>query len=321
LIVSEELRFDGRVALVTGGGGSIGSAHAKLLAERGAKVVVNDYNTTVAGEAGDTAESPAELVARELRDLGAEAVANGDSVAEPAGAQRMVQTAIEHFGRIDIIVNNAGIAVCDHIHQEPGPLYGRNFEILLEGPMYVVKAAWEHMKEASYGRILNTSSASIFGFNWPDGNWMGSYVLAKSAIAAYTKQIGGYGEQFDIKANAIMPLAYSRMNWDSLKGTPEGDFMKTYATPELVASGAGYLLHEDCPVSGELFSVAAGRVARVVWSEPLGFQAGDATPEAVRDNWAAVMGEVEEDHTLVGYREIVSLLQESELMVQSGVGS
>lgn len=319
--MSDALRFDGRVALVTGGGGSIGSAHARLLAERGAKVVVNDYNTTVAGDAAEQAASPGERVAKELRDLGAEAVSNGDSVADASGAQRMVQTALDHFGRIDIIVNNAGIAVCDHIHEEPGPLYARNFQILLEGPMHVVKAAWEHMEHAGYGRILNTSSASIFGFNWPDGNWMGAYVLAKSAIAAYTKQIGGYGERFGIKANAIMPLAYSRMNWDSLKGTPEGDFMKTYATPELVANGSGYLLHEDCPVSGELFSVAAGRIARVIWAEPLGFQAGDSTPEAVRDNWHAVMGEVADDHTLGDYYEVVSLVQESELMMLSGVGS
>jgi NAD(P)-dependent dehydrogenase (short-subunit alcohol dehydrogenase family) len=319
--MSDELRFDGRVALVTGGGGSIGASHARLLTERGAKVVINDYNTTVGGDADDPGENRGEQVAQELRDLGAEAVSNPDSVADAAGAQKMVQTALDHFGQLDIIVNNAGIAVCDHIHQEPGPLYERNFKILLEGPMYVVRAAWEHMKERQYGRILNTSSASIFGFNWPDGNWMGAYVLAKSAIAAYTKQIGGYGEQFGIKANAIMPLAYSRMNWDSLKDTPEGDFMKTYATTELVAGGSGYLLHEECPVSGQLFSVAAGRVARVVWAEPLGFHAGDATPESVRDNWDAVMGEVDDDRKLLNFYEVVSLVQESELMMQSGVGT
>jgi NAD(P)-dependent dehydrogenase (short-subunit alcohol dehydrogenase family) len=319
--MSNVLRFDGRVALVTGGGGSIGRAHARLLAERGAKVVVNDFNTSVGGDAGDAAQSPGEQVAQELRDLGAEAISNPDSVADEAGAARMVAAAIDAYGRLDIIVNNAGIAVCDHIHQEPGPLYERNMKTLLEGPMFVVKAAWERLQQQQYGRILNTSSASIFGFSWPDGNWMGSYVLAKSAVAAFTRQIGGYGEQFGIKANAILPLAYSRMNWDSLKGTPEGDFMKTFATPELVANGAAYLLHEECPVSGASFSVAAGRVARVIYAEPLGFQAGGATPEDVRDNWDAVMGEVGDDHTLGNFHEVVDLVQESELMMRSGVGT
>jgi NAD(P)-dependent dehydrogenase (short-subunit alcohol dehydrogenase family) len=181
------LRFDGRVALVTGGGGSIGRAHAMLLAARGAKIVVNDYNTTVAGEQSPAAVNPGDAVVQELRTLGAEAVVNYDSVADPQGAARMVQAALDRFGRIDIIVNNAGIAVCDNVHEEPGPRYERNLKILLEGPMLVVRAAWRHLKAQKFGRILNTSSASIFGFNQPDGNWWGSYVLAKSAIAAYTQ--------------------------------------------------------------------------------------------------------------------------------------
>ena len=110
--------------------------------------------------------------------------------------------------------------MCDHIWQEPGPKYALNMGILLEGPAHVVRAAWNTMKAQGYGRILNTSSASIFGFAWPDGNWMGSYVLAKSAVMAFTRQIGGQGEEYGIKANAILPLAYSRMNSESLKGTP-----------------------------------------------------------------------------------------------------
>lgn len=315
-----QLRFDGRVALVTGAGGSIGRAHAALLAARGAKIVVNDYNTTVAGEPGDTRESPAELFAKELRDQGAEAVANTDSVADPAGAARMVQQALDSFGRIDIIINNAGIAVCNNIHEEPGPLYERNFKILLEGPMYVVRAAWERMKAQKFGRILNTSSASIFGFNQPDGNWWGSYVLAKSAITAYTRQLGGFGEQFGIKTNAILPLAYSRMNWDLLKGTPEGEYLEKYATPESVAAASAYLLHEDCPVSGASFSVSGGRIARVVYAEPLGYQKTGLTPEDVRDNWAAAMGAVDGEYHMQGFYEIPNLLQESILMGIAGVG-
>lgn len=315
-----DLRFDGRVALVTGGGGSIGRAHAMLLASRGAKLVINDYHTSVAGEAGQTGLNPGDKVVQELRALGAEAVANYDSVADEQGAARMVQTAIDQYGRLDIIVNNAGIAVCDNVHEEPGPLYERNLKILLEGPMLVVRAAWPHMKAQQFGRILNTSSASIFGFNQPDGNWWGSYVLAKSAIAAYTRQVGGFGEALGIKTNAILPLAYSRMNWDLLKGTPEGDFLEKFATAESVAAAAGYLLHEECPVSGASFSVSGGRIARVLYAEPLGYHKHGLTPEDVRDHWAQAMGNVDDQYQLKDFYEIPNLLQESMLMLKAGVG-
>jgi hypothetical protein len=151
---------------------------------------------------------------------------------------------------------------------------------------------------------------------------MGSYVLAKSAVMAYTRQIGGQGEAHGIKANAILPLAYSRMNSESLKGTPEGDYLKTYAGPEHVASAAGYLLHEECPVTGQSFSVSGGRIARVLFAEPLGFHHPALTPELVRDNWEAAVGEVGEDNRLSPeFFQILNLLQESELMVAAGVGS
>jgi NAD(P)-dependent dehydrogenase (short-subunit alcohol dehydrogenase family) len=317
-----DLRFDDRVALVTGAGGAIGRAHALLLAERGAKVLVNDYGTTVAGAKDGARDSRGENVVQEIRDAGGEAIFNGDSVAEQGGAESMVKAALDAYGRLDVIVNNAGIAVCDHIWQEPGDKYALNMGVLLEGPAYVVRAAWDTMVAQGYGRILNTSSASIFGFNWPDGNWMGSYVLAKSAVMAYTRQIGGQGEAHGIKANAILPLAYSRMNSESLKGTPEGDYLKTFAGPEHVANAAGYLLHEECPVTGQSFSVSGGRIARVLYAEPLGYHHPALTPELVRDNWATAFGEVADDNRLSpDFFQIVNLLQESELMVAAGVGS
>src|SRR3546814_785123 len=154
-----ELRFDGRVALVTGAGGSIGRAHAMLLASRGAKLVINDYNTTISGDRSADTDNPGTRVVKEIRDMGGEAVFNGDSVADPAGASRMVQDAIDNFGRIDIIVNNAGIVVSDHVHEEPGPLYSRNFDILLNGPLLIVRAAWEIMKAQGYGRKIGREHA------------------------------------------------------------------------------------------------------------------------------------------------------------------
>lgn len=317
------IRFDGQVAVVTGAGRGIGRAHARFLASRGAQVVVNDYNTTIDGDPGDSAENPAETVANELRAAGGAAVSNTDSVAVPDGAARIIEQAISTYGRIDILVNNAAVALCDHIHQEPGPLYDRNLDTLLKGPMYMSRAAWPHMQEQNYGRILNTSSASIFGFSWPDGNFMGAYVLAKAAIFSYTRQIGSYGEQFGIKANAILPLGFSRTNADGgkLEGSEQGEFIRKHLPAELVASGAGYLLSTECPVSGECFSAAGGRVARVVFAEPTGFWSAATTPEDIRDHWAEVMGDVSDDDTLNGFHQVTSLDQETKLMARAGIGS
>src|SRR3546814_20780059 len=115
---------------------------------------------------------------------------------------------------------------------------------------------------------------------------MGAYVMAKSAVAAFSRQLGGAGEAFGIKANAILPMAYSRMNWESLKGTPEGDYLQKFASPDQIAAAASYLLHEECPVSGMSFSVSGGRIARVVYAPPIGSHHPPLTPEQDRKRGA-----------------------------------
>jgi NAD(P)-dependent dehydrogenase (short-subunit alcohol dehydrogenase family) len=317
-----EVSFSGKVAIVTGAGRGLGRAYARALAARGVSVVVNDYNVAVDGGPGD-AEHPAEIVTAELRAAGANAVSNPDSIADPEGAGRIVQQAVDTFGRLDILINNAGIGMCDNIENEPGPLYDVNMNTTLLGTILMNRAAWPHLAEHRQGRIINVSSGAIFGSSWADGSVLGSYTYAKAGVFAETRQIARYGEQFGIKANAVFPMGLARTNAEGDGAMAEGEvgqFFRQHLPAEAVANGALFLVSDDCPVTGQGFSIGGGRVARVVFAEPPGFFTRDITPEKVRDNWAAVMGEVDEDDTLNGFLEVASLDREFQLVAASGVG-
>ena len=301
---------------------SLGRAYARALAARGALVVVNDYNVAIDGGPGDV-EHPAESVTAELRASGAEAVANPDSIAEPEGAARIVAQAVDTFGGLDILVNNAGIGMCDNIEDEPGRLFHVNMNTTLLGTVLMTRAAWPHLAEHGRGRIINVSSGAIFGASWADGGILGSYTYAKAGVFAETRQIARYGEAFGIKANAVFPMGLARTNAEGDGAMAEGEFgefFRKHLPAEAVANGALFLLTEDCPVSGQGFSIGGGRVARVVFAEPPGFFARDITPEQVRDNWAAVVGEVGEDDSLHGFLEVSSLEREFQLVAAASVG-
>ncbi|GAA1000101.1 SDR family oxidoreductase [Acrocarpospora macrocephala] len=313
------VRFDTRVALVTGAGGGIGRAHALALAERGARVVVNDYAVSIKGdhEQDDRAQS----VVNEIKALGGEAVANRDSVADPEGAAAMVTQALDTFGRIDIIVNNAGINASDAIQHEPGPAYQQHMAVHLEGQLLTVRAAWPHMERQRYGRIVNTSSAAALGFVQPDGTWYGSYAIAKGGVLAATRQQAGAGAAHNIKANAILPLAISRMVAPLIPGTTVLDYMERHTGPAHVALAAAVLASEQCPVSGQAFSLSGGRVARLVYASPLGYANPDLTPESVLANWDQVMGESDAEHRLLNFYEAVDNAFEYTLLQRAGIGA
>ncbi|BDZ39316.1 SDR family NAD(P)-dependent oxidoreductase [Microbacterium suwonense] len=317
--MSAEIRFDGRVALVTGAGGGIGRAHALTLASRGAKVVVNDYAVSIKNEAED--DDRAQAVVDEIVALGGEAIANRGSVADAAGADEMVQQAIDEWGRIDIIVNNAGINAADAIQDEPGPAYQSHMAVHLEGQLMTVRAAWPHMAAQGYGRIVNTSSAGALGFVQPDGTWYGSYAIAKGAVIAATRQMAGAGAAHGIKANAILPLAVTRMVAPVIPGTTTLDYMERYTGPDHIALGACILASDECPATGQAFSISGGRVAVLVYASPLGFADPTITPEKVRDNWSAVMGQQDADHRLLDYYEAVDNAFEYRLLQKAGIGS
>jgi NAD(P)-dependent dehydrogenase (short-subunit alcohol dehydrogenase family) len=265
-----ELRFDGKVALVTGAGRGLGAAHARLLAARGCRVLVNDPGVTTAGATGG--ERPADDVAREITDAGGEAVADLNNVVGEAEA--IVAHAAEEWGRLDIVVNNAGIS-------GGGPfvtITKGEFDLMLGthlgGTVDVTRAAWPHLVAAGTGRIVNTSSPAMFG-----GAGTSHYITAKAALFGLTRALAREGAPVGIHANAIMPTAYTRLTAQ----IPEDDFrnfLVDFYPPEAVAPFVAWLAHEETDVNGEAFSVGGGRAARVFLGEAEGVTVEDATPEA-----------------------------------------
>jgi NAD(P)-dependent dehydrogenase (short-subunit alcohol dehydrogenase family) len=245
-----DLGFDGRVAIITGAGGGLGRQHALLLASRGAQVVVNDLGGSVSGEGGSA--GPAQATAQEIHDLGGVAVADTNSVATPEGGEAVVGTALDAFGRIDVVINNAGI-LRDKTFQNMTPdALGPVLDVHLKGAFHVTRPAWIKMREQSYGRVLNTSSnAGILG-NFGQTN----YAAAKMGLIGFTRVLAHEGARYNIKANAVAPVARTRMTEELLGPLAER------LDPALASPIAAWLVHEDCPVTGEIYSAAAGRIAR-----------------------------------------------------------
>jgi NAD(P)-dependent dehydrogenase (short-subunit alcohol dehydrogenase family) len=271
-----KLTYDGKVAVITGAGGGLGRQHALLLAERGALVVVNDLGGNVEGTGADA--SAAQKVVDEIRAAGGEAVANHDSVSTPEGGEAIIQTAIDAYDRVDIVINNAGILRDKTFHNMTPDLVDSVIEVHLKGAFNVTRPAWIRMREQKYGRIISTSSAAgIFG-NFGQAN----YGAAKMGLVGFTRVLAAEGAKYNIRANAIAPLALTRMT-ENLMGAL-GDKLD----PSLVTPIVAFLAHEDCDVSGEVYSVGGGRVARVFIGETQGFFKPGLTLEDVRDNWSQI---------------------------------
>ncbi len=274
-----DLGFDGKVAIVTGAGGGLGKQHALLLASRGAQVVVNDVGGSVSGEGSDKA--PADAVVEEIRTQGGEAVSDNHSVSTPDGGEAIVQTAIDAFGRVDIVVNNAGI-LRDKTFQNMTPeLLDPVLDVHLKGAFYVTRPAWVRMREQGYGRVVNTSSnAGILG-NFGQTN----YGAAKMGLVGLTRVLAAEGAKYNIKVNAIAPLARTRMTEDLL-----GEAV-ALLEPEFVSPVVAWLVHEDVPVTGEIYSVGGGRVARFFIGMTEGYYNRKLTVEDVRDHFDQIRDE------------------------------
>ena len=268
-----DLGYDGRVAIITGAGGGLGWEHAKLLAGRGALLVVNDLGGSLDGSG---ASSLAEQRAEEIRGLGGEAVGNTDSVATVEGGRAIVQTALDAFGKVDIVVNNAGILRDKSFHNMEPAMVDSVLDVHLRGAFHVTQPAWAHMREQSYGRVVNTTSNSGILGNFGQAN----YGAAKMGLVGLTRVLAAEGAKRNIKVNAVAPVARTRMTEDLL-----GPFAEKL-DPDQVSPVVAWLAHEECPVSGEVFSAAGGRVARFFigmtagWAHP-----GRLTPEEVRDHF------------------------------------
>ncbi|MGK2929415.1 MAG: SDR family oxidoreductase [Acidimicrobiales bacterium] len=273
------LSFDGKVAIVTGAGGGLGRSHALELARRGAFVVVNDLGGSVDGKGGD--DSPAQKVVDEIKAAGGEAVPNYESVATVEGGKAIVQTALDTWDRVDILINNAGILRDASFAKMTPEQLEPVLDVHLKGAFYVTQPAFVQMKEQRYGRIVNTSSgAGIFG-NFGQAN----YGAAKMGLVGLANVLAIEGAKYDIKANVIAPVAATRMTEDIL-----GPLFDKLG-PEYITPVALYLAHEDCEVTGEIYTCGGGRVARVFVGATQGIMDAELSVEIMAERLAEIRDE------------------------------
>jgi NAD(P)-dependent dehydrogenase (short-subunit alcohol dehydrogenase family) len=275
-----DIRFDNRVAVVTGAGGGLGKTYALELARRGAKVVVNDLGGTVDGTGGSA--SAADKVVDEIKAAGGQAVASADSVATPEGGAAIIARAVDTFGQVDIVINNAGILRDKSFAKlEPSDLEAV-LDVHLRGAFNVSQPAYRAMKDKKYGRFLFTSSAAgIFG-NFGQAN----YGAAKMGLVGLSNVLAVEGARANIKSNVIAPIARTRMT-EQLLGP-----LAQLLDPEQVTPLACYLVSEACTLTHEVFSVGGGRYARVFVGLARGWVAGKGSHpglEDVRDHIKDIM--------------------------------
>jgi NAD(P)-dependent dehydrogenase (short-subunit alcohol dehydrogenase family) len=270
-----QIDYDGRVAIVTGAGGGLGRSHALLLADRGAKVVVNDLGGSRDGSGGGS--DMADAVVTEIVDAGGEAVANYDGVHTWEGGHAIVQSAIDAFGRIDVVVNNAGILRDTSFAKLEAPQLDLVIKVHLYGSFHVARAAWPHLKDQGYGRIINTTSGSGLYGNFGQSN----YSAAKLGLVGLTRTLAIEGAKYGITSNVIAPVARSRMTEDIMPPA-----LLERLEPDYVSPLVAYLASEACTDSGRIFSVGGGYMARVAILEGEGATFDDVpTPDDVADAW------------------------------------
>ncbi|MET0387802.1 MAG: SDR family NAD(P)-dependent oxidoreductase [Polyangiales bacterium] len=271
-----KLRFDGRVAVITGAGRGLGRAYALLLGSRGAKVVVNDPGGSLTGTGGD--ENPAADVVREIKAAGGEAVVCTESVATPEGGKAIIQSALDHYGKIDILIHNAGNVRRGSLKELSYEDFDAVLDVHLRGAFYVVRPAFPLMCQAGYGRIVLTSSiGGLYG-----NKLVANYSVSKAGLIGLANTAAVEGADEGVKANVIVPAAVTRM--------AEGIDTSAYPPmdPELVAPSVGWLAHESCSVSGEMLVSIAGRVARAFVAETPGVYRPGWTIEDVAEHMPAI---------------------------------
>ncbi|MFN2557341.1 MAG: SDR family oxidoreductase [Nitriliruptorales bacterium] len=297
-----EIDYEGRVAIVTGAGGGLGRSHALLLASRGAKVLVNDLGVNRHGEGAG--ESMADGVVKQILDSGGEAVPSYNGVQTLEGGQAIVKSALSHWGRIDIIVNNAGILRDVSFKNLQDEQLDAVMKVHLYGAFHVTRAAWPHLREQAYGRILNTTSGSGLYGNFGQSN----YAAAKMGLIGLTRTLAQEGVKYGITCNAIAPIAASRMTADILPPQLLERLEPTWVSPVV-----GYLVSEECRDTGRIFYAGGGYYARVAIMEGRGVTYGSVpSVEDLAERWNDIV-------SMDGAREFDSL-GESTIGVMQALG-
>ncbi|OBI72850.1 SDR family NAD(P)-dependent oxidoreductase [Mycobacterium asiaticum] len=271
-----ERRFDNRVAVVSGAGRGLGRAYALMLAARGARVVVNDTGSTLTGDGADP--GPAHEVVAEIAAGGGEAVACAESVTTPAGGRAIIESALDHFGRLDILIHNAGTVRRSSLREMSYADFDDVLDVHLRGAFHVVRPAFPVMCDAGYGRIVLTSSiGGLYG-----NHGVANYAAAKAGLVGLANVVALEGAADGVLCNVIVPSAVTRM--------AEGLDISAYPPmgTDLVAPVVGMLAHESCPVNGEMLIAIAGRVARAVVAESPGVQRLSWTIEDVAEQLYAI---------------------------------
>jgi NAD(P)-dependent dehydrogenase (short-subunit alcohol dehydrogenase family) len=286
------LRLDGRVAAVTGAGRGIGRAYALLLAELGAKVVVNDLGGSTLGLGGDA--GPADEVVKQIRAAGGAAVANYGDVSTTGGGASVIDAAVAEFGGIDIIVNNAGNMVWGSLPEATIETIEAHWAVHVRGSFNTLRAAWPHFLEKDYGRVVLTTSAGMFGL--PDNL---GYATAKASMIGMAKSLTVARGKANVTINCIAPNAVTRLaarpdRETTARERAAQEAMTPVMDPALVAPMVAYLAHESCDVSGEVYVAGAGRFARLFVGVTPGYvHAGPAgvTVDDIAAHWAAINDE------------------------------
>ena len=279
-------KFDGRTAIVTGAGGnpSLGRSHALLLAARGANVVVNDIGRDPETP-GYSGVASAQAVANEIQALGGRAIADTHSVATPEGATAVVEAAIDAFGGVDILVNNAGISIAAPFDEMTVRDFERHIQINLLGSAWMCRAVWNHMRERSYGRIVNTTSGALAGFSL-----LQAYGASKGGLLSLTRSLSVEGAPFGIKVNAVNPGAFTRMiDAQQDPSSPMYQHARDHLPADIVSPVVAYLAHADCPVTGECIESVGGEVCRLYLARTRGFTDPELSIERLAARWEEVM--------------------------------
>lgn len=280
----DQLRFDDQAFVITGAGHGLGRSYARLLAARGARIVVNDLGGSIDGGPAADGDTPAQNVVDEIASAGGRAVASVHDIADEDAARACVQLALDSFGRIDGVINNAGINPSAPFGETPRPMIEKVFAVHVLGAFAVLQAAWPHFVAQGYGRVINTCSGAMY-----QGHGVrATYSAAKGALYGLTRDLAVEGGDHGIMVNALCPGARSRMMVNS---SPDTIARMSAWSPDAVANVVAVLMHRDCPVNGEVIESRGGEVRRLFMAAAPGatFDTDAMTPELVAADMDTVL--------------------------------